>query len=282
VGIHEVRLLANRRNNPVLRAERIDTLSVVLPVYNEASTVGDVIDQVLKLDLDGRQLELIIVESNSSDGTRDVVLGYENRPGVRVILQDEPKGKGFAVRTGLAAATGDVVLIQDGDLEYSVEDYPALLVPIETGAATFVLGSRHVHGRPMRHFEESKLTSSLLNVAHWGFTGLFDLVYFVKLRDPFTMYKVFRIECIDGLELTCDRFDFDWELVAKLVRRGHIPVEVPVSYESRDFKSGKKVRLFRDPLTWFVALVRFRFAPITPQSAATDHRRELPGSAVRA
>jgi len=275
-------LLSSRRANPVLRAEGIGTLSVVLPVYNEANTVGDVIDQVLKLDLDDRQLELIIVESNSTDGTREIVLGYESRPGVRVILQDRPRGKGYAVRTGLAAATGDVILIQDGDLEYSVEDYPSLLAPIERGEATFVLGSRHVHGQPMRHFEESKLTSSLLNVAHWAFTGLFDLVYFVKLRDPFTMYKVFRIECIDGLELTCDRFDFDWELVAKLVRRGHIPVEVPVSYESRDFKSGKKVRLFRDPLTWFVALVRFRVTPITPQSAPSEHRRQLPGSAARA
>jgi glycosyltransferase involved in cell wall biosynthesis len=276
MGINEMTLLASRRTNRVQRAERVGTLSVVLPVYNEAPTVAEVIDHVLKLDLDGRQLELIVVESNSSDGTRDIVLGYESRPEVRVILQNAPRGKGHAVRAGLAAATGDVALIQDGDLEYSVEDYSTLLGPIEAGIASFVLGSRHVRGQPMRHFEESRITSSLLNLAHWLFAGLFDLVYLVPLRDPFTMYKVFRLECLEGLELVCDRFDFDWELVAKLVRRGHVPVEIPVSYESRDFKSGKKVRLIRDPLTWLIALVRFRVVPVTPQPPLDEH-----GLAVR-
>jgi glycosyltransferase involved in cell wall biosynthesis len=238
-----------------------------MPVFNEAATVGNVIDEVLKVDLAGRRLELIVVESNSTDGTRELVAEYTNQPGVRLILQDEPRGKGNAVRAGLAAATGDVILIQDGDLEYSVDDYPQLLSPIEEGRTTFVLGSRHVAGRPMRHFQESRLTSVALNAAHWVFTGLFDLFYLVPLRDPFTMYKVFRRECINDLKLVSDRFDFDWEIVAKLVRRGHIPLEVPVSYESRDFKNGKKVRLIRDPLTWFVALVRFRVVAITPQPA---------------
>jgi glycosyltransferase involved in cell wall biosynthesis len=270
VGVDEVTLIRARRRNPVVRAEPIAVLSVVMPVFNEALTAGDVIDQVLKLDLGERAVELVIVESNSTDGTRDVVLEYAGRSGVRLILQDEPRGKGFAVRAGLRAATGDVVLIQDGDLEYSVDDYPDLLVPIEAGRAAFVLGSRHIRGRPMRHFEESRATSTVLNVAHWVFTMLFDSFYFVRLRDPFTMYKVFRRECIDDLDLVSDRFDFDWEIVAKLIRRGHVPVEVPVSYESRDFKSGKKVRMFRDPLTWLVALVRFRFVRITPQpSVAT-------------
>jgi glycosyltransferase involved in cell wall biosynthesis len=261
-----MRLVPGRRPDPACRTGRIRTLSVVLPVYNEASTVGDVLDQVLKLDLDGRELELIVVESNSTDGTREIVQDYADRGLVKLILQDRPRGKGYAVRTGLEAVTGDVILIQDGDLEYSVEDYPSLLAPIEAGRASFVLGSRHVSGRPMRHFEESRRTSAMLNGAHWIFTGLFDAFYFVRLRDPFTMYKVFRRECLDGLGFVSDRFDFDWELVAKLVRAGHVPVEVPVTYESRDFKSGKKVRLFRDPLTWIVALVRFRFAPLAPRA----------------
>ena len=249
----------------VARAERIGMLSVVMAVYNEARTVGEVIDQVLKLDLEGRLLELIIVESNSTDGTRDIVRAYEHHPEVRVIYQDRPLGKGAAVRAGLAAATGEVVLIQDGDLEYSVEDYPALLEPIERGEVAFVLGSRHVRGKPMRHFAESRRTSVVLNAAHWFFTGLFDVTYGVRLRDPFTMYKVFRRECIDGLHFTSNRFDFDWELVGKLIRRGHVPLEVPITYDSRDFESGKKVRLVRDPLTWFVACVRFRFVAIEPQ-----------------
>jgi glycosyltransferase involved in cell wall biosynthesis len=263
-----VSLLPSRRANPCIRPGRVEMLSVVMPVYNEAATIGDVIDQVLKLDLDGRDVELIVVESNSTDGTREIVEQYADRHEVLAIFEERPRGKGAAVRTGLAVATGDVVLIQDGDLEYSVDDYPDLLEPIEAGRASFVLGSRHVRGRPMRLFEESRATSTILNAAHWMFTGLFDLFYLVRLRDPFTMYKVFRRECIEGLELVSNRFDFDWELVAKLIRRGHVPVEVPVTYVSRDFSSGKKVRLLRDPATWLVALVRFRFTRVSPQPAS--------------
>ena len=267
--------MSRRRPDGVARAERVGLLSVVMAVYNEARTVGEVIDQVLKLDLAGRRLELIIIESSSTDGTREIVQGYEAHPNVRVIYQDAPRGKGCAVRAGLAAAVGDVVLIQDGDLEYSVEDYPALLEPIERGDAAFVLGSRHVAGKPMRHFAESRATSVALNAAHWFFTGLFDVTYWVKLRDPFTMYKVFRRECIEGLSFSSNRFDFDWELVGKLIRRGHVPVEVPITYDSRDFESGKKVRLVRDPLTWFVACVKFRVVRIEPQpSPAAAARAE--------
>ena len=110
----------------------------------------------------------------------------------------------------------------------------------------------------------------MLNAAHWIFTGLFDVTYRVRLRDPFTMYKVFRRECIDGLTFSSNRFDFDWELVAKLIRRGHVPVEVPVTYDSRDFESGKKVRLFRDPLTWVVACAQ---VPGGPDRATASSRR---------
>ena len=130
-------------------------------------TVAEVIDQVLKVDLDGRQLELVIVESNSTDGTREIVRSYEDHPERPGDLPGPALGKGFAVRAGLAAAAGDVDLIQDGDLEYSVDDYPALLEPIERGETAFVLGSRHVRGKPMRHFAESRCTSVVLNTAHW-------------------------------------------------------------------------------------------------------------------
>ena len=238
-----------------------------MAVFNEAPTVAEAIDRVLDVDLGDTRLELVIVEGNSSDDTRQIVDGYSDDPRVRVIHEEEPRGKGRAVRTGLAAATGDVVLIQDGDLEYRVEDYPALLAPIAAGEASFVLGSRHSNGTAMRDFEEARGVSRLMNVAHLVFTLMFNVVYRSRLKDPFTMYKVFRAECIEGLDFRADRFDFDWELVAKLVRRGHRPLEVPVSYESRGFDSGKKVRFFRDPVTWMVALVRFRFeripAPVT-------------------
>lgn len=243
------------------------TLSVVLPVYNEAATVGTIIRQVLDLELPGIDLELIIVESNSTDGSRAIVARYADHPRVKVIYEGKPSGKGHAVRRGFGEVCGDIVLIQDADLEYRVEEYPVVLAPLLGGQADFVLGSRHAPGRPMRHFEQARHTSLIMNAAHWIFTGMFNLVYGTHLRDPFTMYKVFRSRCILGVPFLSDRFDFDWELVAKLVRLGFKPIEVPITYESRGYAGGKKVRFFRDPLTWVVALVRFRFSALTADAS---------------
>ena len=238
------------------------TISVVLPVYNEAATVAAILDQVTALDRPDIDVELIIVESNSTDGSRDIVQRYAGRPGVKLILQDAPRGKGAAVREGFEHATGDIVLIQDGDLEYRVDEYPIVLAPLLAGDADFVLGCRWAAGKAMRVFPEARVKSLVMNGAHVVFTAMFNAVYRTHLRDPFTMYKVFRRSCIDGVAFQSNRFDFDWELVAKLVRLGHIPVEVLVTYEARGFDNGKKVRFFRDPLTWMVALARFRFSPL--------------------
>jgi glycosyltransferase involved in cell wall biosynthesis len=253
-------------NDAPTSSRPVGMLSVVLPVYDEEETIEEVLRNVLNVSLPpGVQLQLIVVESNSKDSTRQIVLAHELDPRVTVVLQDAPRGKGNAVRSGLLHVQGDVVLIQDGDLEYSVDDYAVLLERIISGDADFVLGCRHQRGQPMREFDGATGTSAVLNAAHWTFATLFNLVYGTNLRDPFTMYKVFRTECIDGLDFVADRFDFDWELVAKLVRRGYRPIEVPITYRSRGFDEGKKVRLIRDPLTWLIALVRFRFAHIPPR-----------------
>jgi hypothetical protein len=167
------------------------------------------------------------------------------------------------VREGFKHVTGDIIGIQDGDLEYRVEDYPKLLQPILDNKTNLVLGTRHVPGQPMRQLG-SAFQSKMVNAAHWGFTGLFNIFYGTRLTDPFTMYKIFRAECIEGLELVSNRFDFDWELLGKLVRRGYTPTEIGITYVSRSFEDGKKVRFIRDPLTWFVACARFRFAKIAP------------------
>ena len=239
-------------------------LSVVIPVYNEAATARASLDAVLAKEIPGWELEIVIIESNSTDGSRPIVSSYRDHPRIKLILEDSPKGKGHAVRAGLAVATGEVILIQDADLEYDVADYDELLAPIATGRQAFVLGSRHGQGGfAIRKFSDQRGRALILNLGHWGFTVLLNASLGIWLRDPFTMYKVFRRDCLAGLTFECDRFDFDWELLIKLVRKGYRPIEIPISYRSRSFAEGKKVRMFRDPLTWLRALVKFRFSRLS-------------------
>jgi glycosyltransferase involved in cell wall biosynthesis len=239
------------------------TLSVIVPVFNERATVQAALGAILAKEIPGLPLEIIIIESNSTDGTRDIVLGYRGHPRVKLLLEDRPRGKGHAVRAGLALATGGIVLIQDADLEYDLADYEILLAPILAGEQSFVLGSRHSRsGFAIRQFGDQPVQAFLLNTAHWTFTLLINASCGVWLRDPFTMYKVFRRDCLEGLTLTCNRFDFDWEILIKLIRKGHRPLEIPVTYRSRSFKEGKKIRMIRDPLTWIVAWGKARFGPL--------------------
>jgi 2-polyprenyl-3-methyl-5-hydroxy-6-metoxy-1,4-benzoquinol methylase len=238
-------------------------LSVIMPAYNEVSTIKSGIERVLGKKLYEVDIDLILVESNSSDGTQNIVRQYEGHPRVTVIIEDEAKGKGHAVRTGLKHATGDFILIQDADDEYDIDDYDALIEPLRDGREAFVLGARHGGGTwKMRTFSDQPFHAFVLNCGHWVFTTLVNVFYGVWLKDPFTMYKVFRRDCIDGINFECDRFDFDFELLIKLIRRGFKPLEIPVNYRSRSFLEGKKVRMFSDPITWVRAILKFRFAKV--------------------
>ena len=241
-----------------------------MAVYNEVETVATAIERVLAVEIEDVEVELVVVESNSRDGSREVVSRYAVDPRIRLVLQDTPRGKGAAVREGFEHATGDIILIQDADLEYSVQDYPKLIEPIIRGDVDFTLGCRHVPGKPVRVIDGMRKIAMVMNAAHWAFTWLFNITYGTRLRDPFTMYKVFRTECIEGVEFVADRFDFDWELAGKLVRLGYTPVEIPVVYNARGFDGGKKVRLFRDPPTWIVACIRFRFCSLPAQRPSRD------------
>jgi len=230
------------------------TLSVIVPVFNERDSVQTVLDQLAAKRIPEILMEIVVVESNSTDGSHEIVKAFDNREGFRVIFEDKPRGKGHAVRTGLAEATGDIILIQDADLEYSLDDYEKLLLPILNGKAEFVLGTRHSKGkRHMRQFTTDNHVAVLFNLAHWAFTAVLNVSLGTKMTDPFTMFKVFRRSCLNGITLECNRFDLDWEIVMKLVRAGHIPLEIPISYQSRDFKEGKKISMWKDPPTWLRA-----------------------------
>jgi hypothetical protein len=239
-------------------------VSIIVPVFNEAATCATLLDRLMAKDLPGLDKEIVIVESNSTDGTRAIVEAYRGRPGVRLILEERPRGKGFAVRTGLAAATGDIVLIQDGDLEYDIEDYDSLLEPLLTWNSLFVLGSRHTGDWKMRVFNDAPLTAAVFNLGQVFYTALVNAVLHTEMADPFTMFKVFRRDCVYGLAFTGRRFDFDFELVMKLVRKGYIPIELPVNYTARSFAEGKKVSLVRDGLTWVWVVAKYGFGSLGP------------------
>jgi glycosyltransferase involved in cell wall biosynthesis len=256
-------------------------VSIIIAVYNEAPTVATLLERVWAQAIPDASKEIIVVESNSTDGSRAIVAGFLERHAaeswqrIQVIHQARPMGKGNAIRQGFAAATGDVFLIQDADLEYDVSDYPALLKPIVDGQAAVVIGSRHMGPQrsKIRKFPGNPLQAIFMNFGGKLFHAFFNLVFSSRLSDPTSMYKVFRARCLDGLHFSCNRFDFDFELLGKLIRAGFMPVEVPVSYSSRGFDEGKKIRIFRDPITWVLAIVKCRCSALRrsePQLAAIE------------
>ncbi len=237
------------------------SLSVVMPVYNEKPTFEAALNLVLQKELPGiREREIVVVDNNSTDGTRELVKSYSNHPSVKVVFADQAQGKGYAVREGIKHATGDIILIQDADLEYDIDDYDALLEPLLHYKKVFVLGSRHKGKWKMRSFLNNQLSAGILNSGQVFFTTLLNILYNQQMTDPLTMYKVFRRECLYGLKFECNGFDYDQELVSKLIRKGYTPHEVRVNYRSRSFSEGKKISMLRDPLLCLICDLKYRIA----------------------
>jgi hypothetical protein len=239
--------------------------TIVVPAFNESNSFPKLMDALIEKQLPGIDREIIVVESNSTDGTRELAKRYASHPDVKLILEDRPRGKGRAVREGFHHATGDILLIQDADLEYDLNDYDSLLAPIAANRCLFVLGTRHGGNWKMRKFQGQEGISTFLNLGHLFFTGVINVLYGQRMTDPFTMFKVFHRDCLYGIDLECNRFDFDHELVIKLVRKGYTPLEIPVNYYSRSFREGKKVRMFRDPVGWLWIDLKLRFQRALPK-----------------
>jgi len=237
------------------------TLSILIAAFDEKNTIKTLLDQVIDINLPNIQKEIIVVESGSTDGTKELVQEYEANHKVRAFYEKKPRGKGHAIRWAMKEATGDIILIQDADLEYFVSDYPALLEPLQTGRAKFVLGSRHLGMKDwkIRKFITNRMYGHTINVGHLIYTTLFNLLYGTRLTDPATMFKVYFRNLLDVKNLKSNYFELDWEIVAKLIKSGHPPVEVPVGYVSRTFEEGKKIRFLRDGFLVLFAIIWFRF-----------------------
>jgi len=225
-------------------------LSIVVPVYNEKGTLEEIIRRIQATLYDK---EIIAVDDASEDGSRDILDRLtQQHENLRVYYHDKNQGKGAALRTGFAQVTGDVVIIQDADLEYDPVDYPALLDPIEKGLADVVYGSRLIGAQPHRvlyfwHYMGNRCVTFLSNM----FTNL-------NLTDMEVGFKVFKAEVLKDIRIKCNRFGVEPELTAKVAKQKCVVYEVPISYHGRDYAHGKKIT-WRDGLAAIFHILRFRF-----------------------
>jgi glycosyltransferase involved in cell wall biosynthesis len=222
-------------------------LSVVMPVYNERETIEEIIGRVLAVPL---RIELIVVDDCSTDGTRDTLQRLQPQCGFRLILQERNRGKGAALRRGFGGVTGEIVVIQDADLEYSPEEYPGLIDLICSGRADVVYGSRFL-GRHrvfmFTHYLGNRLLTSITNV-----------LYNTMLTDMETCYKVMRVEVLRSMQLDSNGFGIEPELTAKIFKRHYRVYEVPITYDGRGYEEGKKIT-WRDGFTALWVLLKYRF-----------------------
>ncbi|HEY0584199.1 MAG TPA: glycosyltransferase family 2 protein [Chloroflexota bacterium] len=241
-------------NNPPLPLYALTPItlraSVVIPCFNERGTVNELIDRVQAAQVDK---EVIVVDDCSTDGTRELLQKRaEERGDIILRLRQRNGGKGAAVQEGLRCATGDVVIIQDADLEYDPSDYPILLRPIQTGKASVVYGSRFIGEHKAMYFWHS--------LGNQFLTLLCNVLFDTTLTDMETCYKVFTIDIAQQLKLREPRWGFDPEITARILKMGHRIYEVPISYAGREFNEGKKIS-WRDGFVVLRTLLRYRFLP---------------------
>lgn len=226
-------------------------LSVIVPVYNEATTVAQVIERVLKVELGDVEKEIIVVNDGSTDGTGvvlDTLVARRANP-LKIVHHEQNRGKGAAIRTALEHVTGDVVITQDADLEYDPQEYPALLAPFEDPAVQVVYGSRNLYGNPRSSWS-----------FYWGgrlVSWIANLLYGSHITDEPTGYKVLRADLLRSLDLQSDGFEFCPEVTGKILRRGIEIHEVPISYRPRSFDEGKKIN-WHDGLRAIWTLLKYR------------------------
>ncbi len=223
-------------------------LSVIIPVYNEVKTIREIVRRVLAVK---QASEIVIVDDGSKDGTRDILAELDGKDNVRVILHEKNQGKGAAVRTGIRSARGEVMLIQDADLEYDPREYPGLLQPIEEDLADVVYGSRFL-GAPHRAILFWNMVANKL------LTLMTNILYNNILTDMETGYKVFRREVVENMPLRANRFDFEPEFTAKILKRNVRVYEVPIRFNPREYSEGKKIKMW-DAFEAVWALLKYRF-----------------------
>ena len=223
-------------------------LSIVIPIYNERETLETLIAKVNAVDYDK---EIILIDDFSTDGTREILNKYENKVGFKVLYHNHNQGKGAALRTGFSSVNGDIIIIQDADLEYNPADYGTLIEPIMDGRADVVYGSRFLGGPHRVLFFWHSIGNMVL-------TTLSNMLTNVNLTDMETGYKVFTKKVNDTLTFKCNRFGFEPEFTAKVAKNNFRIYEVPISYNGRDYSEGKKIT-WKDGVAAIWYIIKFKF-----------------------
>ncbi len=228
----------------------MDKISIVIPVYNEINTIDKILEKVEKASFCGLEKEIILVDDMSQDGTREHLKTLEDK--YNIYYHDKNKGKGAAIRTAMSHISGDIMVIQDADLEYDPEDYQELIKLIIEDKADVVYGSRLTGAKPSRSFMFTHLLGNKL------LTFTTNILYGATLTDMETCYKAFRASFLKDIQIKSDRFDFEPEITAKMLKKKARLYELPISYYGREYDEGKKIT-WKDGIHALIALVRFRF-----------------------
>ena len=232
-------------------------LSIVIPVYNEAKTIKELLKRIESAGIGNVKKEIILVDDFSTDGSRDMLKKLNKK--YTVVLQSKNQGKGSALKAGIKASTGDVIIFQDADLEYDPNDYGKLLEPILNKKASITFGSRFVDQK--FHLFGRRKT---MHPVHWIGNKLlvlvFNMLYGTRLTDVEPCYKMFRSEVLKSVYVKSNRFEYDIELMCKLVKKGYEIIQLPISFSPRTFDEGKKINTWKDGIAALMTMLKYRFS----------------------
>jgi len=229
-------------------------LSIIIPVYNESKTVREILRRIEKVNLGKIKKEIILVDDFSTDGSREIIKKSNKK--YKKVFQEKNQGKGAALKAGIKASSGDFIIFQDADLEYNPDDYEKLLKPILDKKTNITFGSRFINQKFVI-FGKNRIVHPTHYIGNKSLNFIFNLLYGTKLTDVEPCYKMFRSKILKDINVATNGFEYDIELMCKLVKKGHRILQIPIRYNPRNFNQGKKIN-WRDGITAFLTMFKYR------------------------